>query len=78
MNFEEALNTLKDEHENPITEFDIEDLEGNTIAGNELYITDFYAIREWKVEKILIRTNGSVIIILNGGNFKSFHLRNVY
>lgn len=78
MTLEELKSVLRDENDNPITKFELQDLDGNTIYGNELFVLDYYALREWLVEKVLIREDGYATIVLNGGNFKAFKLRNVF
>ena len=78
MTLEELKSVLKDENDNSITKFELQDLDGNTIYGNELFILDYYTLREWLVEKVLILEDVYATIVLNGGNFKAFKLRNVF
>ena len=78
MTFEELLNILKDENGEPLRSFELQDLDGNTIYGDELFILDYYSMREWKVSQINIRDDGHATIILSSGNFKDWHFRNTF
>lgn len=78
MTFEELESVLRDEDGNPVTKFELQDEDENTIYGNELFVLDYYAIRKWKVYKVLIRDDGYVTIILHSGNFKDHKFRNVF
>ena len=75
--FEEVLAIMEPE-EDEILDYTIEDLDGNWIMRDDLYILDFYQVRNWRVEKIKVAPSGTITFILNGGNFKDFHFRNVH
>lgn len=75
---EDLMNVLKDEDGRPITKFELQDLEGNTVYGSELLFLEFHRLASWLVDKVLIKEDGSLTIILNGGDFKSFHIKNVF
>ena len=75
--FEDVLAIMEPE-EDDVLDYAIEDLDGNWIMRDSLYILDFYQVRKWKVNKIKVAPDGVVTFILNGGNFRDFHFRNVH
>lgn len=76
--FEELRTMLKDPDGNPFSNFTLEDYDGNSIDSTDLYILDAYAMRDWLVTEININTIGHLRILMNSGNFKEHHFRNVY
>lgn len=75
--FEELISILKNDDNTPLEIYTVEDLDGNQIRAENLYILDFYHMREWLVESICVDEYRHITIVLNGGNFKDFHFRNV-
>lgn len=77
--FEDLMSILKndDDDKAPLIKYTVEDYDGNQINAEDLYILDFYQMREWLVDSVRIDEWGRATIVLNGGNFKNFHFRNV-
>lgn len=76
---EEFLGVIRLESEECLP-FILVDMDGNWIASHEMFILDFYQLRTWKIETVLIKDqeDHTFEITLNGGNFKNFHFRNVH
>ena len=77
LTFEEIMNVLKNDDNSPFTNYTVEDFDGNQIRAEDLYILDFHQMREWVVDSVCIDEFGRATIVLNSGNFNSFHFRNV-
>lgn len=75
--FEDLMNVLKNDDNTPFTDYTVEDFDGNQIKAEDLYILDFHQMREWLVDSVCIDEYGRATIVLNSGNFNSFHFRNV-
>ena len=78
MTYEELMSVLRDKNNQRYPDFVLQDLDGNKIDYKDLHVLDAVAILDWPVEKILVEESGLLTITLNGGNFKSWHMRNVY
>ena len=78
MTYEELMSVLRDKNNQRYPNFTLQDLDGNKIDYKDLYVLDAVTILDWLVEKILVEESGLLTITLNGGNFKSWHMRNVY
>ena len=76
MTLEEFLAVIKLENEEPIA-FCVVDLEGNWIMDSDLVIKDFYIIKDWRVNKVIVRSDGLFEIEINGGDFIGFNLKHV-
>ncbi len=74
----EDVLAIMEPEEDDILDYTIEDLDGNYIMRDSLYILDFYQVRNWKVNKIKVAPDGGITFILNSGNFKDHHFRNVH
>ncbi len=77
LTFEEIMNVLKNDDNSPFTNYTVEDFDGNQIKAENLYILDFHQMREWLVDSVCIDEFGRATIVLNSGNFNSFHFRNI-
>lgn len=77
LTFEEVMSVLKNDDNSPFTNYTVEDIDGNQIRAENLYILDFHQMREWVVDSICIDEWGRATIVLNSGNFNSFHFKNV-
>ena len=77
LTLEEIMNVLKNDDNSPFTNYTVEDFDGNQIRAEDLYILDFHQMREWLVDSVCIDEFGRATIVLNSGNFNSFHFRNV-
>lgn len=77
LTLEEIMNVLKNDDNSPFTNYTVEDFDGNQIRAEDLYILDFHEMREWLVDSVCIDEFGRATIVLNSGNFNSFHFRNV-
>lgn len=75
--FETLVQLLKNDDNTPFTNYIVEDYDGNQIYSEDLFILDWYAMREWKVNAVCIDEFGRAVIVLNSGNFHAFHFRNV-
>ena len=75
--FKEVMSILKNDDNTPFTNYTVEDFDGNQIKAENLYVLDFQQMREWIVDGICIDEFGRATIVLNSGNFLSFHFRNV-
>ncbi len=73
----EVLSIMEPEEEDVLV-YTLEDMDGNWIHRDDLFILDYYQMRNWQVEKIKIAPYGEVAFVLNGGNFNDFHFRNVH
>lgn len=76
MTLEEFLAVIKLEDGEPIS-FCVVDLEGNWIMDSDLVIKDFYVIKDWRVNKVIVRSDGLFEIEINGGDFTGFDLKHV-
>lgn len=77
MKFEDLMYVLKNDNNTPFTNYTVEDLDGNQIKAENLFILDFHQMREWLVDSVCVDEYGRITIVLNGGNFCSFKFRNV-
>lgn len=77
LTFEEIMSVLKNDDNSPFTNYTVEDFDGNQIRAENLYILDFHQMREWLVDSVCIDEFGRATIVLNSGNFNSFHFRNI-
>lgn len=77
LTLEEIMNVLKNDDNSPFTNYTVEDFDGNQIRAEDLYILDFHEMRKWLVDSVCIDEFGRATIVLNSGNFNSFHFRNV-
>ena len=77
LTFEEIMSVLKNDDNSPFTNYTVEDFDGNQIRAEDLYILDFHQMREWVVDSVCIDEWGRATIVLNSGNFNSFHFKNV-
>lgn len=76
MTLEEYLAVTKLEDGEPIA-FCVVDFEGNWIMDSDLVIKDFYVIKDWRVNKVIVRSDGLFEIEINGGSFIGFNLKHV-
>ena len=74
---EEFLSVIRLENGDHIP-YVLVDMDGNWIKDDDLFILDFYQVRKWIVESVIVKEDGTFEITLNGGNFDAFHLRNVF
>ena len=77
LKLEDLMAILKNDDNTPFTNYTLEDYDGNQIHSEDLFILDYHQMREWLVTSVCITEYGHVTIVLNSGNFNSFHFRNV-
>ena len=77
MKLEEVLQVMTLDNADPVN-YTIVDLDGTWINRDELFILDYHQMREWLVERIRVHEDGSVDIIVNGGNLINFRIRNAH
>lgn len=75
--FKTLMKVLKNDDNTPFTKYTVEDCDGNQIRAEDLFVLDYIQIGDWPVTDICVDDFGRVTIVLNGGNFNSFHLRSV-
>ena len=77
MKLEELLHVMTLDNADPVN-YTIFDLDGNWVNRDELFVLDYYQMREWLVERIRVHEDGSVDIVVNSGNLVNFRIRNVH
>lgn len=75
--FEDLMSVLKNDDNTPFIKYTVEDYDGNQIRAEDLYVIDYHRMKEWLVDSVCINEFGHAIIVLNSGNFKNFHFKNV-
>ena len=74
---EEFLSIIHLENGDPIP-FILIDMDGNWIPDDQLFILDFYQLKDWLIYEVSVQEDGTFEIKLNSGNFNAFHFRNVH